>query len=179
MTAVVGAPVDATQPIVEVADPTALDVVFNLSPGDAALVYSGQGAAFTAGEGEKAQSLGSGLVTSIGLAIDSTTRGVAVRASIAHPARALRIGETVFGRIAVANHRDAVVVPTEALVPDGEGYKVFVVDSAGTAHAREVKVGGRTEGVAEITDGVVAGETVVTYGAYGIEDSAKIARSPT
>jgi hypothetical protein len=35
-------------------------------------------------------------------------------------------------------------------------------------------VGGRTEGIAEITRGVRAGETVVTYGAYGVEDSSRI-----
>jgi hypothetical protein len=37
-----------------------------------------------------------------------------------------------------------------------------------------VTVGGRTEGVAEITHGVRAGETIVTYGAYGVEDGSKI-----
>jgi membrane fusion protein (multidrug efflux system) len=175
MTAVVGAPADATQLVVEVADPSALDVVFNLSPGDAALVHSGQGAAFTAGEGDKGESLGTGTVTSVGLAIDSVTRSVAVRAAITRPARALRIGETVYGHITVATHGEAVVIPAEALVPEGEGYKVFVVDSTGTAMGREVKIGGRTEGLAEIAEGVSAGETVVTYGAYGIEDSTRIA----
>jgi hypothetical protein len=80
----------------------------------------------------------------------------------------------VFGQIAVATHPAAVTVPLEALVPEGEGFKVFVVDSTGTAHARSVTVGGRTEKVAEVTSGLAAGERVVTYGAYGVEDSAKI-----
>jgi hypothetical protein len=39
-----------------------------------------------------------------------------------------------------------------------------------------VKVGGRTETRAEITEGLKGGETVVTQGAYGLEDSAKVAR---
>ena len=62
----------------------------------------------------------------------------------------------------------------EALVPEGERFRVFVVDSAGIAHAREVTVGGRSETAAEITSGLVGGETVVTYGAYGVSDSARI-----
>jgi membrane fusion protein, multidrug efflux system len=97
-----------------------------------------------------------------------------VRASLTHLTRALRIGETVFGRIAVATHPKAVVIPVEALVPEGEGYKVFVVDAAGLALSRQVTVGGRTEGLVEITEGLEGGETIVTYGAYGVADSAKI-----
>jgi multidrug efflux system membrane fusion protein len=65
-------------------------------------------------------------------------------------------------------------VPLEALVPDGEDFKVYVVDAAGTAHERKVSVGGRTDKVAEITEGLNGDEHVVTYGAYGISDSAKV-----
>ena len=48
------------------------------------------------------------------------------------------------------------------------------MDSAGIAHARAVTVGGRNESLAEILSGVAAGETVVTTGAYGVQDSARI-----
>jgi hypothetical protein len=59
-------------------------------------------------------------------------------------------------------------------VPDGEGFKVFVVDSAGIAHARPVTVGSRAGAAVEILRGVAAGETVVSYGAYGVDDSSKV-----
>jgi membrane fusion protein, multidrug efflux system len=68
----------------------------------------------------------------------------------------------------------AVVIPVEALVPEGAGYKVFVVDKTGTAHEREVKIGGRTPTKVEIVDGLAGGETVVTQGAFGMEDSARV-----
>ena len=82
------------------------------------------------------------------------------------------------GVIAVATQADAVVVPVEALVPGDEpgSYKVFVVDHSGTAHSRDVKVGGRTEKKVEILEGVKGGETVVTQGAFGLTDSAKVAQ---
>jgi multidrug efflux pump subunit AcrA (membrane-fusion protein) len=51
---------------------------------------------------------------------------------------------------------------------------VFIVDKTGTAHEREVKVGGRTPTTVEITEGLSGGETVVTQGAFGVEDSAKV-----
>jgi hypothetical protein len=41
-----------------------------------------------------------------------------------------------------------------------------------------VTVGVRDGGLAEITSGLTGGETVVTYGAYGVTDSAKV-MSPT
>src|SRR5256885_1266214 len=239
MPAVLGASVDPSQPLVEVADPAALDIVFNVTPpeagamqgGDSVTVKAGEGAGGEslgagggatvggagdsvsrarpgrgrgapparppppgetgvgrgatavdapagagAGEGAGGESLGAGMVTTVGAAVDSVSRAVPVRARIARPARPLRIGESVFGRIVTAVHARAVTVPIEALVPAGDGYQVFVVDTAGIAHARPVTVGARSEALAEVVTGLAAGETVVTSGAYGVADGAKIAR---
>ena len=150
-------------------------MIFNLSASDAASVHAGQLVSISFGDQAQGEKLGSGTVTAVGVAIDTASRSVTVRASLSTPSRSLRIGQAVFGRISVGVHSRAVVVPSEALVPDGEGFKVFTVDSSGMAHEQKVKVGSRTEGRAEIIDGLKGGETVVTYGAYGIEDSTKIA----
>ena len=174
MAAVVGAPVDVSPPLVEVSDPEALDVVFDLSPADAAPVRAGVVLTFWAGEGARGDTLGTATVSGVGAEVDSVTRAVEVRARIVRSSRALKLGETVFGRIAVGVHAHAVTVPIEALVPEGDGFKVFVVDRAGIAHARGVTVGARTETAAEIASGLAGGETVVTYGAFGVEDSARI-----
>ena len=114
------------------------------------------------------------MVTAVGAAVDSVSRAVMVRALIAQPARPLKIGESVFGRLVAAVHAAAVTVPVAALVPVGDGFQVFVVDSGGIAHTRPVTVGGRTETVAEIVSGLAAGERVVTRGAYGVADGARI-----
>jgi membrane fusion protein (multidrug efflux system) len=174
MSAVVGAPVDAAQPLVEVADPSALDVVVGLVPADAAGVRRGLAATFTAGEAPAAAVVAEGVVGEVAPAVDTATRAVPVRVRVTRQARPLRIGETLFARVVVDTHRGAVTVPDEALVPDGEGFKVFVVDSAGVAHARPVTVGTRAGALAEILDGVRAGERVVTYGAYGMDEGAKV-----
>lgn len=173
MTAILGASADPSQPVVAVADPGMLDIVFSLSPAEGAQVHGGAPMVLTSGRTAEGESLGEGQVASVGATVDSASRGVLVRARVTHPTRALRIGETVFGRIAVAVHPHAVVIPVQALVPDGDGLKVFVVES-GHGMARKVTVGGRTETDAEITDGLKAGEVVVTVGAYGMEDSAKV-----
>jgi len=173
LSAVLGSPVDPSIPLVEVADPTALDAVFNVSPAEAAGLKEGDTVTVSA-SGAVAEALGSGVVTAVGAAVDSATRAIPVRARMVHTARALRIGESIFGRIVTALHPNAVVVPVDALVPQGEGYILFVVDSNGTAHQRPVTIGGRTEAVVEVVSGLAAGETIVSHGAYGVADGAKI-----
>ena len=117
---------------------------------------------------------------SVTMMLDSLTRAVAVRVRLRRPERPLRIGESVFGRLVTAVEPHAVIVPVAALVPaaGGEGFQVFIVDSAGVAHGRAVTVRGRTEAVAEITSGLAPGEVVVTSGAYGVADGARIVPDP-
>ncbi|HYU53408.1 MAG TPA: efflux RND transporter periplasmic adaptor subunit [Gemmatimonadaceae bacterium] len=174
LNAPLGASVDATQPIVEVADLGALDIIFNVSPSDAARVAPGASVTLSAGESARGEPLGIGRITDVGGTVDSATRTVAVRALAPPTARPLRIGETIFGQIATAVHARAIVVPVAALVPDGDGFKVFVVTTGNIARERKVSVGRRTEASAEILSGLAAGELVVTDGAYGLEDSVKV-----
>ena len=174
LSAVLGATADPAQAVVGVADPDSLDLVFSLSPVEAARVHPGAIVALTTGRQSQGEPVGQAVVATLGAALDTATRTVAVRARFTHPARTLRIGETVFGRINLSVREHATTVPLQALVPDGDGLKVFVVGADGVAHARAVVVGGRSETMAEILDGVRPGETVVTEGAYGVEDRAKV-----
>lgn len=173
MNAILGATADPSQPLVEVADPSAVDVLLNLTPGDASKVRPGDKVTLQAGS-TPAEALGIGTVVDVGGTVDSATRSVIVRVQAPAVRRPLRIGETIQGRIAVATRPGAITVPLEALVPEGEAFKVFVVDARGLAHSRPVTVGARTEKEAEITRGLTVGERVVTYGAYGLEDSARV-----
>ncbi len=174
MSAVLGASVDAGQVLVEVAEPSAFDVVLMLGPTEAGAVRPGAPVTISAGEKVGGEPLGVGTVASIGAAVDTASRSVAIRVAVKTPRRALRLGESVYGEIAAETQATAVVIPVEALVPEGTGYKVFVVDKTGTAHEHEVSIGGRTPTKVEITEGLSGGETVVTQGAFGVEDSAKV-----
>lgn len=174
MTATIGASVDPAQPLIEIADPSALDAMLSVSPSDAGRIEPGDQATLTAGMSATGERLGSGTVSDIAATIDSVSRAVAVRVRISSTLRQPRIGETVYGTIVTRTRRDAIVIPSEALVPDSGGFRVFVVDSAGIAHARSVTTGANTDSGVEIVKGLVAGERIVTYGAYGVSDSAKI-----
>lgn len=174
MNAVLGAAVDTNQPLVEVADPSAVDILLSVGPTEAATVHPGAKVNIRSGEKATGEVIGVGTVLDVAAIIDSASRSVSVRVRAETTRRPLNIGETIYGEITLATRANAVVAPIEALVPDGDGFKVFVVDQAGIAHARPVTVGGRTEKVAEINSGLRGGETVVTYGAYGLDDSVKV-----
>ena len=180
MMATLGATVDPAQPLVEVSDPSALDILLNVTPTDAARVRVGAKVLLTAGSTAMGEALGIGSVVDVAGTVDSTSRGVAIRVQAPTTRRPLKIGETVFGAITIGTRPSAIVIPSEALVPEGEHFKVFVVDAGGIAHEREVTVGGKSDKGVEIVEGLRAGERVVTYGAYGVTDSAKVElRAPT
>ncbi|HEX3866617.1 MAG TPA: efflux RND transporter periplasmic adaptor subunit [Gemmatimonadaceae bacterium] len=174
LSATLGASVDPSSPIVEIADPSLLDIVFNVTPTDAARVHPGAKVTLSAGETAGGEPLGIGDVMSVSGTVDSASRSVSVRVQASATRRPLRIGETVFGAIGLAMHPSAIVIPNEALVPDGENVKVFVVDAGGVAHEREVTIGGKGDAGVEVLEGLKAGERIVTYGAYGMQDSAKV-----
>lgn len=101
--------------------------------------------------------------------IDANGRSVSVRASIDNPQLRLRPG--MFARVAVrfGERADALVVPEEAIVPQGNSPYVLqlVPAEAGngaTARRVPVRLGLRREGVVEVIEGLKAGDTVVTAG---------------
>jgi cobalt-zinc-cadmium efflux system membrane fusion protein len=177
LNASIGASADVNQPLVEVADLSALDIVFNVAPSDAAHIAPGAAVALSAGETATGEALGVGRIMSVAGTVDSSTRSVEVRAQAPPSARTLRVGETIFGQISAGTKPRAIIVPIAALVPEGDGFKVFVVNAANIALARKVTVGRRTETVAEITSGLAGGERVVTEGAYGVDDSVKVSQA--
>src|SRR2546426_6601936 len=118
---VLGASVDASQPLVEVADPRALDILLTVSPAEAAQIHEGNPVTLTAGEGTNGEPLGQGVVSGVAAAVDSVSRAVAGPARGPSAERAPRLGESVFGRITTAVGSPAGTVPVASLVPTGGG----------------------------------------------------------
>ncbi|HEX6559296.1 MAG TPA: efflux RND transporter periplasmic adaptor subunit [Longimicrobiales bacterium] len=167
-------PVDVTVPVVQVVDPRGLEIHFHLSPADAARITAGAKVELTSGSESDHYSAGLGTITGISAALDTSTHTVDVRAIITAPTRPLKVGESLNGAILLNSRSSSVVVPVAALVPDGEGTVVYVLDNQQIAHAVPVSVGRRTETEAEIVAGLRGGERVVTQGAYGVSDSAHV-----
>ncbi len=173
LNAPLGAAVDESQVLVEIADPQSIDVVLQVTPSDAARLRVRASVALGA-QGEGDEGATPGRVVDISGVVDTATRSVAVRVRPVGATHAMRIGESVPAVITVAVHQRAIVVPVEALVPEGDGFRVFVVDSDSVAHVRPVTVKARRGSEAMITEGLKPGERVVTSGAYGIDEGTKV-----
>lgn len=173
--AILGANADLGQTLVEIADVRALDVQLVLSPSEAVGIVRGQTVQFRERAAPGNSTLAAGRVTEISASVDSATRGVLVRVSIDTQQRPLRLAENVYGRVRTATIHDALVIPDNALIPNGDGFHVFVVDASGRAHVQLVTVGGRRDHHVLITDGLHVGDRIVTSGAFGVDDGAMIA----
>jgi HlyD family secretion protein len=67
----------------------------------------------------------------------------------------------------------ALLVPTAALVRDGDQWRVFVVE-AGRARARPVQINDRNPDVAWLKEGLRDGETVLLYPGSMIADGQAV-----
>lgn len=173
LTAVLDATADPSQPLVEIVDPSGLEVRMFVAPDAAAGVQRGATVSLADAGGSP---LGTAVVATIAPSVDSASGTVEVRARLTSTVRTVRVGESVTAVVRLAGAATPVLqVPVTALVPDGDGYRVFVVAAGDTARARAVTIGRRTDRSAEIRSGLRAGETVVTDGAYGLEDGVRVA----
>ncbi|MBN8511253.1 MAG: efflux RND transporter periplasmic adaptor subunit, partial [Burkholderiales bacterium] len=108
-----------------------------------------------------------GLVDALDSVIDANGRSLLVRARIENPGGVLKAGLFARTRIVFARRERALVVPEEALVPQGDRqWLVKVVEGPdGKVSKRvEARLGLRIAGKAEVLDGVAAGDLVVTAG---------------
>jgi membrane fusion protein (multidrug efflux system) len=96
-------------------------------------------------------------------AIDEATRSLRMRAVCPNGAAGVLPGAFAEVTLVLGENLRAIVVPSEAIVPDVKGQKVFVV-RGGRADAAAVTTGARDGANVEITFGLVEGDTVVTSG---------------
>ncbi|MFP4446357.1 MAG: efflux RND transporter periplasmic adaptor subunit [Desulfosudaceae bacterium] len=105
--------------------------------------------------------------------ISESTRSILVKAGLDNSGGDLKPGGYASVTVTVAIHRDAAVIPEEALIPTRTGYKVFVVED-NVARLREVTPGLRQPGRVEITDGLEPGENVVRSGHINLHEGNRV-----
>ena len=111
-----------------------------------------------------------GKVLSADSRIEPSTRSFMVRGLVPNHDEALKPG--MFLTVTLAKEqRDALVVPEESLVPEQSKQFIYVLDGERVAK-REVRVGRRNPGRAEIISGLKDGEHVVIEGTQKLRDGA-------
>ncbi len=95
--------------------------------------------------------------------IEAGTRNFLLRALYPNKNEELKPGRYVSIVLQLDEMKDAIAIPTEALVPEMEGEIVYLARN-GKAEVVKVKTGLRTESEVQITDGLKFGDTLLTSG---------------
>ena len=160
-------------PIVEVADPSRLELTADATAGDLVLIRKGQTADVTIGALPAAAWLGT--VSAVSPAVDRTTGLGVVRVSLELGGAARPpIGVVGTARIHAGASRQTVVVPKEA-VRSGVGAEMEIVlcGSDGVAHVRRLPQRAPIGAKVEAT-GLASGQAVVVEPVLGIADGEPI-----
>jgi membrane fusion protein, multidrug efflux system len=114
-----------------------------------------------------------GRVYAVEPVVDERTRTIAMRARI--PNKGFKLKPGMFVRVAVTldSRPNAVVIPEQAIWPQGKDSFVFrVVD--GKAALTKVDIGNRAPGTVEILKGLAANDVVITDGQMKLKDGAPV-----
>jgi HlyD family secretion protein len=169
--------VPAGTPLVEIGDPTKLEIVADLLSSDAVQVRSGDpvliegwGGGTLRGTIRVVEPSGFTKVSALGV----EEQRVNVIADFADPTVPLGDRYRVEVRIVVWDGASVLKLPGSALFRSGEGWSVFVVEG-GRARRREVTVGHHNSFETEILTGVQEGDVVIRHPTDRIGDGVRVA----
>jgi membrane fusion protein, copper/silver efflux system len=110
--------------------------------------------------------------------VDPVTRTIRVRVELANPE--LELAPGMFVSVSLeATAREALVVPSEAIIRTGTRTVVILTDGTGNFRPVDVKVGLENDGNAEVTSGLEPGQSVVVSGQFLLDSEASLRATAT
>ncbi len=116
----------------------------------------------------------SGLLTFVNNAVDTTTGTIELMATFSNTNHHLWPGQFSNVQLNLGEQHNVLVVPAEAVQAGQQGEYVFVVKPDMTVDVRQVKTGHTVKDLTEISQGLTAGETVVTDGQVRLVHGTKV-----
>ncbi|MDR3706185.1 MAG: efflux RND transporter periplasmic adaptor subunit [Paludibacteraceae bacterium] len=105
--------------------------------------------------------------------IDNSTHNLKIRAIVNSSSKELIAGAFATIQLKLGENKNALMIPTQAIIPQEEDKKVIVAHQ-GKVHFVSVKTGIRKFSKIEITEGLQAGDTVVTSGLLFLKEKGKL-----
>jgi HlyD family secretion protein len=168
----------AGAPLVEIADPAALEVVVHVPTADAVGIVTGAAVRLERWGGPplaaRVRLVEPAAFTKVS-ALGIEEQRVNVIIDLDAPPAALGDGYRVEARIAVWSGRDVAQIPSSALFRDGAAWAVFVLDGD-RARLRVVEAGRRSGLTTQITAGLEAGETIILHPGDAVADGVTVAQ---
>jgi membrane fusion protein, multidrug efflux system len=173
-----GEQVDGTgsQPIVEVADTNALELLGIVPASHLQEIRAGEDFSFQTesvpGSTFKAR------VVAVLPAVDPATNNGTVRIRIENRAHQLKLGTYVSLEVPLKQAIERFILPRQAVYPDPSGKPRVYQLTGNQATSVPVELGVETSDQVEILSGVRAGDRVILTGGYGLPDQAKVRVTP-
>ena len=114
-----------------------------------------------------------GSVSRMSEALDLTTRTMAVEIDIQNSEHFLKPGMYGNATLILADHPNALTVPTNAILNDTTGNFVFAFDG-NVAHRKDIKIGGEQNARTEIVSGLADTDTIIITGQQFLKDGAAV-----
>ena len=114
-----------------------------------------------------------GLIYAIEPQIDPQTRSLRIRAKSNNPGNKLLPGQFAEIRLTLDTYEEAIMIPTEAVIPELNGKKVFVLEK-GLIQNRPIQTGIRTANSIQVTSGIERGDTVITTGILQVQPGMEV-----
>jgi membrane fusion protein, multidrug efflux system len=114
-----------------------------------------------------------GTVYAIDPKIDPGTRTLQIRAITPNPSGKLIPGAFARVELVLKSKGSALMIPTEAVIPEQKGSKVFIVQN-GKAVSKKVKLGTRGEKNVEVLSGLSVGDTLITTGIMQVKPDGDV-----
>ena len=114
-----------------------------------------------------------GAVYAVAPQVELATRSIGMRASLPNPGLKLKPGQFAGIALELGRKAEAMVVPEQALWPQGDKQFVYVIKD-GKADLKEVKIGQREPGMVEIVSGITPNDLVITAGQQKIGPGANV-----
>lgn len=165
-----GAYVTPASVITSIQKTAGLRIDFNVPEKYTSQIQKGQVVNFTI-EGNDRTYTASVMATESGIAEE--TRSLTVRAQVKGDATGLLPGGFAKVKLSFAPDANALLIPTQAVVPQARGKKVYVY-RGGVAQFVEVETGVRDSSMIQVTQGLQRNDTVITTGLLGLKPEAKV-----
>jgi len=160
----------AAAPLCTIADITTVWAVGDIYEKDLEAAKSGQEAQVTLNAYPDQH--WTGRVSVVSAAVDPTTRTLHVRIVLPNPD--IRIKPAMFGAIRLLrSSAQGILVPSTAVVREGNDAYVYVAEGNGRFLRRDVKLGRAVDGTLEILSGLNEGDTIISEGAVYLRAAAQ------
>lgn len=105
--------------------------------------------------------------------LDQNTRTLLIRAITPNPSRALLPGQSARLKLAINEDGDAIMVVSHALLASAQGFSVYKL-SNNQATLVPIKTGIRSSTAVQVTEGLAAGDTVITSNLLRLQPGAPV-----